>query len=161
MRGAETGRAALVLFLFWLVVSGSLDPVDLILGAVLAVLLGHWAVRALWTGRAPFPSARQLGRLAVYLVTLLRTVVAAALHVARLVLDRRLPVEPLTLTYRTGLRGELARVALANSLTLTPGTLTLDVDGDVLHVHCLAPGFAEHVVDGRAEQRVARVFEPE
>jgi multicomponent Na+:H+ antiporter subunit E len=159
MHWTGPGRAALVLFAFWLVLSGSLHPVDLAMGLVVSAALGQWAARALWTGDVPVLSIRQAVRLVPYLVVLGRTIVAAAAHVAVLVLDRRLPVHPVMLTYRSRLTRDIARIAFANSLTLTPGTLAVDVDGDTFRIHCLAPEFAHRIVQGDLERQVARVFE--
>jgi multicomponent Na+:H+ antiporter subunit E len=53
----------------------------------------------------------------------------------------------------------VSRVAFANSITLTPGTLTLDVDEGTFTVHCLSPGFATGIENGDMERRIRRVFE--
>jgi multicomponent Na+:H+ antiporter subunit E len=50
-------------------------------------------------------------------------------------------------------------VTYANAMTVTPGTLTLDVDGDTFVVHCLDVGLARDVIDGRLARDVARLFE--
>ncbi len=149
--------SAIFLFLFWLILSGSFHPWDLALGASLSLGLGVVANRAFRTTEVPAISARQGAALLLYLVQLALLITAAAFHVARLVLDPRLPVKPVTIIHRTTLTREISRVALANSLTLTPGTLTVDLAGSELRIHCLEPRFGEQVQ--RLEERVARVFE--
>lgn len=156
----ELAPASGFLFVFWIILSGSLHPVDLVVGAVLALLLGWWATAVLWTGDAPTLTPRQLLRLVPYLVGLILAVLRSAAHAAGLVLNPRLPVHPDVVVHRTQLRRRVSRVALANSLTLTPGTLSVDLDGDTLTVHTLAPEFAQPLTDGTLERRVARVFEP-
>lgn len=154
-----TVPAAAFLFAFWLILTGSLHPVDLAVGLLVSMVLGVWAARFLWTAEAPTISPGRIPALLAYLLTLGWTIVAAALQVARMVLDPRLPVDPVTITHRTSLTRDVSKVALANSLTLTPGTLAVDVEGDTFHVHCLEAGFAAPLVTGKLETRVARVFE--
>jgi multicomponent Na+:H+ antiporter subunit E len=157
----RTVQAATGLVLFWLILTASLHPVDLALGLLISVTLGHWASRFLWSAEAPLLSPRQVGALVLYLLTLVRAIVASAVQVARIVLDPRLSFDPVTITHRTRLAREVSRVALANSLTLTPGTLSVELEGDLLHVHCLEERFAEPLRSGELERQVARVFEEE
>jgi multicomponent Na+:H+ antiporter subunit E len=155
----RTVQAATGLFLFWLILTASLHPVDLALGLLLSVALGLWASRFLWSAEAPLLTPRQVGFLVLYLFTLVQAIVASAIQVAWIVLDPRLPMDPVTVTHRTGLTREVSRAALANSLTLTPGTLSVELEGDLLHVHCLEARFAEPLLNGELERQVARVFE--
>ncbi|NGP52677.1 Na+/H+ antiporter subunit E [Thioalkalivibrio sp. XN8] len=150
--------AALAVFAFWLIVSASLDPADLAAGALLAVLLGWWSARFLWAGAPPVIAPGVLLGLPGHLVRLAGEVVVAALHVARLVLDPRLRVAPRLLRIRTGLRSPAARITFALSLTLTPGTLAIDLEDGVFLVHCLDEASAERLLDGALERRIARVF---
>jgi multicomponent Na+:H+ antiporter subunit E len=161
MDRARLVAAAAAVGAFWLVISGSLAWADLILGLVVSLLLGAWAVRALWADEAPAVTPRELLALLWYLAGLGRQVFAAAVHLARVVLDPRLPIEPMLITYRTSLRRPISRVAFAQSVTLTPGTLTVDLDGDTFVIHCLGPEFARRIESGEIERRIAAVFERE
>jgi multicomponent Na+:H+ antiporter subunit E len=60
--------------------------------------------------------------------------------------------------FRTHLQNEVAKVVLGNSITLTPGTVTVDIEGDLFTVHALSDTAAESVLDGDMERRVAWVF---
>jgi multicomponent Na+:H+ antiporter subunit E len=153
--------AGCVVFAFWLVISASLAPVDLLLGAVLSGVLGAWSAGFLWAGDAPRLSRRQWLAMLRYLAVYSVQVLHAALHVARLVIDPRMPIHPRLIVCRTSLRSELARVAFAHSVTLTPGTLTVDMDGGNFLVHCLDEASAAWLLNGELERRVARVFEAE
>lgn len=153
--------ASVAVFAFWLVISASLAPADLALGAVLSLLLGWWSARFLWAGRAPRMSLRQLLALLPYLAGLGGQVFRSALHVARVVLDPRLPISPRLIVCRTALRRQVSRVAFAHSVSLTPGTLTVDIDGGTFLVHCLDDASARRLLGGELERRVARVFERE
>jgi multicomponent Na+:H+ antiporter subunit E len=151
--------AGATIFAFWLVISASLEPADLLLGAVLSALLGLWSVQFLWAGEAPRVSLRQLFALLCYLLAFSVAVFRSAVHVARVVVDPRLPIRPRLITCRTGLRREISRVAFAHSVSLTPGTLTVDMDDGTFLVHCLDEQSAARILSGELERQVARVFE--
>ena len=159
---AGTWRPALLVaaavFAFWVVVSGSLRLPDLVVGGVVALLLGQWSVRFLWSGAAPAVPGSLLLVLPAHLLLLAGEVALAALHVARLVLDPRLPIRPRLVQCRTGLRSAAARTTFALSLTLTPGTLAVDAEGSCFLVHCLDEDSAQRLLEGALERRVARMF---
>lgn len=151
--------AGATIFAFWLVISASLELADLLLGAVLSAVLGVWSVRFLWAGEAPRVSPGQLLALLRYLLGFSLQVFRSAVHVARVVVDPRLPISPRLITCRTELRREISRVAFAHSVSLTPGTLTVDMDGGTFLVHCLDERSATRILSGELERQVARVFE--
>lgn len=155
----RTALTAVPLMLFWLVLTGSLAPWDLVLGLALSVSLSVWVERFLWPKGPPMLSIRQLARFSLYLPHLLVSVIVAALQVAEVVLDPRMPIEPVLVTHQTALGSAISRVTFANSVTLTPGTLTVDVEGDSFRIHCLAENFATDIANGDLERRVAHVFE--
>jgi multicomponent Na+:H+ antiporter subunit E len=156
----RAARTALPLFVFWVAVTGSFEPVELALGVALSVGVGLWATKFLWSAEdAPVLTLRQTGRFVLYLGYLIRSIVAAAIGVAEVVLDPHMPIEPVIVVHRTSFKRLVSRVAFANSITLTPGTLTVEVDGDRFTIHCLHERFADDIVSGELERRIARVFE--
>lgn len=126
----------LILLGFWLFVSGSFDWQHLALGSVVALLLmmfwhdkserivGKVSAHRLWLGVKTF------GRL-IYEIWL------AAWQVARTVLSRQMTISPTLTRTTTKLKTDRMRVFFANSITLTPGTLTLQLDRNRLLVHGL------------------------
>lgn len=152
--------AAAVVFGFWLAVSASLAPADLVLGLLLSLFLGAWSVRFLWEGEAPRLSAREVAALLRRMPGFGFQVLLAALHVARVVLDPGLPIRPRLVTCRTNLRRPLSRVVFAQAVTLTPGTLTVAMQGGVFLLHCLDLESAQRILDGSLEREVAAIFEP-
>lgn len=149
-------QLSITLLLFWLVLAMPLDLRDLIWGLATAILAGGVAGVFLWRHDSPGGSVRQLAGLVFHTFDLVRSIIPAALQVARAVLDPALPIKPKIIVHRVRLQSELERVTLANTITLTPGTHCVDLDGDRMTIHCLAPGFADTVVDGRIEKRIAR-----
>lgn len=148
------GLLFVVCVLFWLVLSGHYTPLYIGLG-VLSAALVTWLNRH---DEIVSNVVRAVPGLVAYTPWLLAQIVQSNLQVARLVLDPRLPIDPVVVRYRTAMRQDLAVATLANSITLTPGTVTIDIAGDELVVHALTPDTAAGVVSGEMARRVARVY---
>lgn len=147
------------LFGFWLVLTGSLGVFNLALGAVLSVLLGVWAERALWGDSIVSESDPTTAvRFIAYVPWLVKEIVFAAIGVAEKALSPRMPIDPVLIVHHSPLRSTGARVTFANSITLTPGTLTVDLDEGDYVVHCLDEDFATGIESGDMERRIGRVF---
>ena len=82
-----------------------------------------------------------------YAVLLVKEIIKANLAVCYLILTRREVTEPVLVKVHTNLKTETARVILANSITLTPGTITVSLTGQELLVHCLDKSLAEGMED--------------
>lgn len=83
------------------------------------------------------PLFLSLIHLVIYIFYLLIEIVKANLNVAKIVLSPKINVNSAIVSCRTQLKSELAKSILANSITLTPGTLSVDIDGDRLFIHCI------------------------
>jgi multicomponent Na+:H+ antiporter subunit E len=153
------GWHGLALFAVWLVLSGHYDLFHLSLG-LLSVGMVLWINRRILPGRTPGSPARRLraGRLTLYLAWLLWQMVLAGLHVARVVLTPRMPIHPRLIRFTSRQPNEVAQVILGNSITLTPGTLTLEIEGDTFLVHSLTETTAGGLVSGDMQRRVARLY---
>ena len=90
-----------------------------------------------------FMAVKILPHIVLYVIVLLIEIVKANFAITRLVLSPQINVEPCLVKFRTHLKTETARVALANSITLTPGTITVSVEGDNLLVHALNRDIAD------------------
>jgi multicomponent Na+:H+ antiporter subunit E len=88
---------------------------------------------------------------------LLLEIAKANLHVARVILTPSLPIQPRVIRIRATQRSELGNTIFANSITLTPGTVALDVRGGSILVHALTDQAAAGLVDGVMDSRVSRV----
>lgn len=155
---------ALLLFVFWIVLSGRLDGGHLTTGAAVALAIAFGTRRLLLLPPAigasmshPLGDVPWLGVL-FYLPWLAGGIVVAGLQVAYVVLHPRLPVAPKLVRFRADLPHTLARLTLANSITLTPGTVTLDVEGDEFLVHALTADAARSIEEGSMHDRVAALF---
>ena len=146
--------ASVMLLIVWLLLVGNLSGSEILVGFLVAVFTAwlssnHLAfidnIKFRWL--MPWHILRYL---LVFVVALLR----ANMDMARRVLSPRLPINPALVEVRTQLSSSLGKLVLANSITLTPGTLTVDVVGDHLQVHWVdsTPGEdLEHATHAIAE----------
>jgi multicomponent Na+:H+ antiporter subunit E len=124
-----------VMVLLWLLLAGSLHPQELIAALVVGVIASAIAGPrlAVFSGVRLTPAAPL--SLLRYLIRFVTALVRANLDMARRVLTPSLPLRPAVVEVKTELQSSLGRLLLANSITLTPGTLTVDVQGDRLLIH--------------------------
>ncbi|OQY53642.1 MAG: cation:proton antiporter [Candidatus Parabeggiatoa sp. nov. 2] len=146
--------ATLVLFIVWLLLVGTLSWSEIVVGIVVAAFTAFLSSNHLaFIDNLKFKWAMPLHvlrYLQVFVVALLR----ANIDMARRVLSPRLPINPALVEVQTQLKSPLGKLILANSITLTPGTLTVDVVGDHLQVHWIdsTPGVdLEHATVAIAE----------
>lgn len=139
----------LLLFLLWLLLNGRLSLEILLFGLGLTALLAV-LMRAFfgYGPRRELRLWRKLPLAAVYLGNLVLEIVKAALRVMGFILFKRRPIDPAVVRVRVDLRSEFARYILANSITLTPGTISVQTEGNVLTVHCLDRAMLEDVENG-------------
>jgi multicomponent Na+:H+ antiporter subunit E len=155
------------LFGFWVVLSGKLDAFHLGAGLVTSLAVGAISCRLFAlepfigrAGRHPFATMPWM-RIVLYLPWLFGQIIIASGQVARIVLSPKLTIRPVMFRFKQPLPNNIARTTLANSITLTPGTVTIDVLGDEYLVHALtdeARASLETDESGNMKQRVEAVF---
>jgi multicomponent Na+:H+ antiporter subunit E len=123
------------LLLFWVLLNGSLALDVLIVGAVAAFVIALM----FRNGLAVFAEFRATPRAFVtalfYLFYFIKELVKSNLKLATIVLSPALPLNPGIVKVKTRLKSRMGRLLLANSITLTPGTLTVEIDGEWLYIH--------------------------
>lgn len=133
-----------VMLAFWLLISLSYDWQHIITGVILSLMLvAFWDKLALredapHTGFTP----RQVWLVITYLLYLVKDIIVANINVAIIVLSPKLPISPGLVIMKNELKKDLPRAFFANSITLTPGTITVDLEGDLLIVHAFTRGTA-------------------
>ena len=128
----------LLLYIFWIILNGKLTWETGIIGAVLTALIGL-LMRALF-GYTPAKDLRILKKVPlflVYLVLLVREIIKASLSMFSYIFRTEKNVQPVLVTFEPHLKTRLGRFILANSITLTPGTITVEADEHSFTVHCL------------------------
>lgn len=137
--GKREGRQVVILFLtlmlFWLMLSGRLDTDVLIIGSLisLAIALLYRNGLSFFTEFRFTPAAIMAGFR--YYGYFFKELFKSNIRLAAIVLSPSLPVKPGIVKVRTRLKTRMGRLMLANSITLTPGTLSVDLDGEWLYVH--------------------------
>jgi multicomponent Na+:H+ antiporter subunit E len=129
----------IVLFGFWLLLSGLLDMMHLGFGLIssfLVALVSHDLL--IKDSKGIFPRLGILIRLIPFLGWLVYQIILANIQVARIVINPKMPIRPGIIKFRSNLKSDVAQATLANSITLTPGTMTLDIVGGDFYIHCLA-----------------------
>jgi len=144
---------ALVLFGVWMLWSGHTEPLLISLGVVSTVSVVAVCRRMGLIDEETVPLRLPL-RAPIFLPWLLWQVVKANVDVARRILDPRLPIRPELIRVRAGQRDDLGRAIYANSITLTPGTVSVGVEEDEIVVHALTREAAEGLETGEMDRRV-------
>ncbi len=124
-------------FLLWLLLTWNLDPESLMIGAgiciLIVILFGHYfrgsnfkylnPVRWFW--------------FLIYIPVFIWEMTKANFDVAYRVLHPKLPIDPGIIRVKTSIQSAMGKTFLANSITLTPGTFTVDIKDEILYVHCI------------------------
>jgi multicomponent Na+:H+ antiporter subunit E len=154
---------------FWGLLSGHGDLLHLGGGVVSAAVVATLTVRVerghLRSG-APareavpplFRLSRTWARFALYLPWLFLQMIRSALQVAWVLVHPRLPIAPRVVAVPVRLAGDLPLTTYANSITLTPGTVTVDLEPGRLLVHALTRAGATDLLEGSMERRIAWTF---
>jgi len=151
----QTLLLAIALYLYWLVLSGMPDPFLLAVGAGGALGVAALAHRMEVADREGQPFHLAPAALG-YWPWLGKEIFKSALEVSRIVLDPRLPVSPTLVRLRPQQKTTVGLVTHANSITLTPGTLSVEVEAEQFTVHAFTRDGAEALLAGDMNQRVAR-----
>lgn len=105
-----------------------------------------------------FSHAIQAVRFIKYIPWLLYQIVLSNIHVARLVISPRMPIDPQIIRFKSKLKRDVSLVTFANSITLTPGTITADIREGEFYVHCINKKVTDDLLTGEMEKRVAYIF---
>ena len=146
----------LTLFILWMLLSGQYtvdSHLILFLGLASCAFVVAIALRMKIADREGHP-IHLLGPSLRYIPWLLWAIVKSNIDVTRCILNPRLPISPTLVKVKAGQQSELGQTIFANSITLTPGTVSLDVEEGVILVHALTRESAEEVADGEMDRRV-------
>lgn len=140
-------------FLIWLLLSERFDGLHMSMGVVAA-----FAVAWLNTEREARGSAIRPLRMAWYFPWLVGRVLQSGFHLSVLILHPSLPIDPKMVRHQTNLQDDSSIVLLSNSITLTPGTITVEAEAQDLVVHAMDDDSANDVTSRRIEQRIDGLF---
>lgn len=150
---------AAALFLFWLALSGHYTPFLIVSGAAIALAVALLGIRSGYGDDEGHPVDHLLHGL-FYWPWLVVEITKSALTVAHIIVDPKLPISPRLIRARASQRTAVGIATYANSITLTPGTITVEVNRREREflVHALTKDSADGVEEGSMDRRV-RAFE--
>ncbi len=148
--------SSFVIMLGWLLLTWTFELYSLLIGAGLSILLA-----LLFCGKCDLYSEMKLTPKAfvytfVYFIVFLVELVKANIDVTRRVLSPSMPINPGIVKVETHLKSKMARLILANSITLTPGTFTIEINEEALYVHWID---VKHAEEAKATEDLVRKFE--
>ena len=148
------------MFTFWVVLSGMFDAFHLTMGVISCLLVAHFSHDLLFYGDDDQSWVRGLWGFITYVPWLFYQIIIANLQVAYVVLHPRMfeLIDPHVIRFKTKLKRPISKVIFAQSITLTPGTITVSIHDDEFSVYALTRNASESL-PGEMETRVARALE--
>ena len=152
------------LFCLWVLLTSTGNVQEMLAGAVLALLVAALAYKGFTRRGLGIFSPRRLMHLFIYLPVFFWEMIKANFDVAYRVIHPRMPIRPGIVAIKTELKSDIGKLFLANSITLTPGTLTLDVQGEYLFIHWINVkdedvAKASELISGRFEKYLRAICE--
>ena len=144
----------LILFAFWLLLSGYFTPFLMLAGVGCALAVVLFARRMEVVDHEGHPIHLAPRALLVYWPWLFKEIVKSAWSVATIILNPRLPISPTLVRVRTTQKTDVGRTTFANSITLTPGTISVEVGREEFLVHALTRAGARDLAGGEMDRRV-------
>lgn len=156
--------AFIILLGFWLLFTFSIETHNLIVGAVAALIttlvFAKHFVKPVWKMLQP----QRYFWFIIYLIVFIWECIKANFDVAYRVLHPAMPIKPGIVKVKLSLKTNMAKTILANSITMTPGTISVDLINDTLYVHWIYvsstdPEEYSKIVAGRFEKYIKKIFE--
>ena len=151
----------LILFGLWVIFNGKINLEITLFGLVLSALVYAFSCAFLdYSFKKDLQAAKKLGAAMRYLWLVVCEIVKSNLALIRVVYSLDVEVKPQLVTFKTPLKGAYKSV-LADSITVTPGTITVHSEADRLTVHALDKGFAEGIEDTDFQKQLLKMQEGE
>jgi multicomponent Na+:H+ antiporter subunit E len=144
----------LLLVISWLLWSGLYKPLLMSLGAFSCVLSVYLANR-MGFFRHQQDLLKLLPRLPGYWLWLLKEIIVSSWDVAKIILKPSMPISPTVVVLTSEAKTDVGQVVFGNSITLSPGTVTLDLHEGQVMIHCLNSQSAKELQEGEANRRAA------
>ena len=148
---------ALIMFAFWIFLSGKFSLILLLSGLISSLLVSYMSNDLLiGNGDIKLGFIRTI-RFIRFLPWLLWQIVLANIDLALRTLHPKMPINPMLINFKNNLKTDLGMVILANSITLTPGTVTIDVNENEFLVHVISEKAAQSLISGEMQARVKKI----
>lgn len=145
---------AILLAIFWIINSGHFDALLLSLGAlsiILVIAINHLMDKVSGSQQPPVILS---WKLPFYVAWLIKEIVKSNIEVIRCIWQRDPAIEPSIITVKASQESDLFKVLYANSITMTPGTVTVEVEGDLFTIHSLTRASRQGVESGEMDTKV-------
>ena len=150
---------------FWVIMSGFFDFIHLGLGVVTVagVMYVNYQLKThrFFDDDMDDLSEVRFGRAVYYVFWMVLQIVIAGFHVVRIIIRRKMPIHTTMITFRANLPSAHAKMILGNSISLTPGTLTIDIEGDLFTVHAIDDTSFAGIATDKMPRQVLKLFEKE
>jgi len=146
----------IVLFAIWMALTSSLQIQEVLTGVITAGIVASFTWKNFTTKGLRYLHPKRIFYILLYILVFLKELVKSNFHVAWIVIHPKLPISPGIVRFPTKLKSETAKLILANSITLTPGTLSVDIKDNMYYIHWLE---AQNMTDEEAAQNIAGPFE--
>ena len=149
--------SALIMFAFWIFLSGDFSFILLLSGVISSLLVSYMSNDLLiGNGDIKLGFIRTI-RFIRFLPWLLWQIVLANKDLALRTLHPKMPINPMLINFKNNLKTDLGMVILANSITLTPGTGTIDVNENEFLIHVISEKAAQSLISGEMQARVKKI----
>lgn len=150
----------IIMLIFWTIMSGMFDAFHFSLGIICCLLVAWFSSELLFPEKSTIPWLRQLTGMVRYLPYLLKQIVLANLQVTYIVLHPRMleKIDPHLFRFETKLKRPISKVTMGQSITLTPGTVTVNIHENQIAVYALTKEAAA-ALPGEMERQVAKALE--
>ena len=151
-------------FIFWLLLTFNLALANIIVGLAASLITTLFFAKYFFSGVIKIIQPKRYLWLIIYLFIFLWECIKANFDVAYRVLHPAMPIRPGIVKVKTTLKSDFARTMLANSITMTPGTITVDIIDDYIYVHWIYvssedPEVYSRKISGRFEKYIKQIFE--
>ena len=148
----------ILLFITWLLLSGHYNPLLISLGMASVLFVVYLAARLDVVDQESLPIHVGPHRFLAYWAWLSKEIIVANLQVTRAILNPKDTIKPQVIKVDTAQNSEVAEVTYANSITLTPGTVTMDLTDDHITVHALLEESAEGLQSGEMARKIQELM---
>lgn len=136
----------LLFLVLWIIFNGRVTVEIILFGLVISVIMYGFICKFMdFSPKTEIKYLKKAHILFLFFYHLIKEIVKANIATIRLIISSRREIEPALIQFDTNLQTEGAKFMLANAITMTPGTITVAIEGSCFYVHCLDKSFAEGI----------------
>jgi multicomponent Na+:H+ antiporter subunit E len=150
----------ILLLVFWIILASTLDWIEVVVGFFASLMIVIYSYEMIFSDdEANKVRPKMIKSLFILIVVLLKEIVVANFHVAKIVLSRKMPIQPGFVEIKQPLKKSLNQALFGNAITLTPGTLTVDMSDEIIIIHGLNVDEAKNISGSSLEKVFINVEE--